>query len=220
VDLVNAVRSALGNLLLFGAMVAIGFLYAAQGGSSRNALITSLITNLIMVLGFQIFIGNTGVLSFGHLGLASIGSYVMALLSIPIARKSVILTPKAPFGIRDVAIDPRLAAVLGVITALIISALIGLVVAKTSGLAATMITLSLLFVVLQIGNNWKDLTNGTGGLSSIPRLSGNGWPIGCAVVAICVAAVFRYSRQGRLAVATREDELAAGAMGIDVFRPR
>ncbi len=211
---------AFGNVVLLGISVGIGFLYASGGGSSRGSLITSFLTNLIMVIGFHIFIGNTGVLSFGHLGLASVGSYVMALLAIPLARKSVILTSKAPFGIRDIALDPRVAVVFGLIAALIISALIGLVVARTSGLAATMITLALLFVVLQIGNNWKDLTNGTGGLSSIPRLEGNAWPILGAVVAIVVAALFRYSTSGRLAVATREDELAASAMGIDVFRPR
>jgi branched-chain amino acid transport system permease protein len=219
-DTRNALRSSVGNLLLFAVIVIGGLIYASRGGSSRDALLTSLLTNLIMVLGFQIFTGNTGVLSFGHLGLASVGSYVMALLSIPIARKSVILTSAAPFGIRDVAVDPRIATLIGVAVALVVSALVGVVVVRTSGLAATMITLSLLFVVLQVANNWKDLTNGTGGLSSIPRLDNNAWPIVCAGLSIVVACWFRFSRQGRFAVATREDELAASAMGIDVIRPR
>ncbi len=216
----DALASLIANLALLGVVVLGGLLYAVGGGSSRDALITTLLTNLVMVIGFHVFVGNTGVLSFGHLGLASIAAYVMALLSIPLARKTVILTAKAPFGIREVVVDPRLAAVIGIVVATLVAALLGLVVARTSGLAATMITLALLFVVLQVANNWKDLTNGTGGLSSIPRLSGNFWPIVGAVLAIVVAVSFRHSRSGRLAVATREDELAASAMGIDVFRPR
>jgi branched-chain amino acid transport system permease protein len=207
----DAVGVALGNLALLALIIAGGFLYGTGGGSSRDALLTSLLTNLVMVIGFQIFIGNTGVLSFGHLGLASVGSYVMALLAIPLARKSVILTPKAPFGIRDIQVDARLAVMLGILVGLILSALIGLVVARTSGLAATMITLALLFVVVQVANNWKDLTNGTGGLSSIPRLDSNAWPILGAVVAVVVAAAFRHSTSGRLAVATRGNRCVPAA---------
>jgi branched-chain amino acid transport system permease protein len=212
--------SFIGNCLLLGGIVAATLFYASGGGSSRNALLTSMLTNLILVIGFHIFIGNTGVLSFGHLGLASISSYVMALLSIPLARKAVILTVRAPFGIRSVHLDARLASVIGIAVATLVAALLGLVVARTSGLAATMITLALLFVVLQVADNWKDLTNGTGGLSSVPRLEGNAWPILGAVAAIATAVWFRASTSGRLALATREDELAASAMGIDVFRPR
>ncbi len=216
----QAVASLVANLAVLAGVVLGGFAYAAGGGSSRDALVATLLTNMVMVIGFHVFVGNTGVLSFGHLGLASIAAYVMALLSIPLARKSVILTAKAPFGIREIVVDPRLAAIIGIAVATLVAALLGLVVARTSGLAATMITLALLFVVLQVANNWKDLTNGTGGLSSIPRLSGASWPVAGAVLAIVVAVWFRHSRSGRLAVATREDELAAAAMGIDVFRPR
>jgi branched-chain amino acid transport system permease protein len=213
-------RSFVANSAVLFAVVGTAAVYSSGGGSSRNALLTSLLTNFIMVVGFHIFIGNTGVLSFGHLGLASVGSYVMALLSIPLARKAVILKSNAPFGIRDVVMDPRVATIIGILVATLVAALIGLVVARTSGLAATMISLALLFVVLQVADNWKTLTNGTGGLSSVPRLEGNGWPVAGSILAIGAAAWFRHSKAGRLAVATREDELAASAMGIDVFRPR
>ncbi len=216
----EAAASFIGNCLLLGGIVAATLIYASGGGSSRSALLTSMLTNLVLVIGFHIFIGNTGVLSFGHLGLASISSYVMALLSIPLARKAVILTAKAPFGVRAVHLDARIASVVGIAVATLVSVLLGLVVARTSGLAATMITLALLFVVLQVADNWKDLTNGTGGLSSVPRLEGNAWPLAGAVAAVAAAVWFRTSKSGRLALATREDELAASAMGIDVFRPR
>jgi branched-chain amino acid transport system permease protein len=211
--------SGIANLVLLAAVTIAGFLYAAGGSSARDGLITDLLVNLIIVIGFHIFIGNTGVLSFGHVGISAFGSYVMALLAIPVARK-VTLIPNAPFGIAKSSMGIVAASLLGVVLAIALSFLLAVVVARTSGLAATMITLALLFVVKQVAENWKDLTNGAGNLSSIPRLTGNTWPIIGAVIAIIVAVVFKSSRTGRLAIATREDELAAGAMGINVFRPR
>jgi branched-chain amino acid transport system permease protein len=214
-----ALRSLVGNLILVAVVVGCGFLYAAGGSSARDSLITDLLVNLVLVLGFHIFVGNTGVLSFGHLGIASLASYVMALLAIPLTRKAVLI-PNAPSSVLKYEVDPRVASIVAIVIALIISALLGVVVARTSGLSATMITLAFLFVVRQVAENWKDLTNGAGNLSSIPRLDGNTWPIVGAVIAVVVAVLFRSTTTGRLSVATREDELAAGAMGIDVFSPR
>ncbi len=215
----SVLPSSVANLLLLALVTIAGFIYAAGGSSARDSLITDLLVNLIIVIGFHIFIGNTGVLSFGHVGISAVASYVMALLAIPIARKATLI-PNAPFGLSKTSMNVVLASILGVLIAVILSLLLAVVVARTSGLAATMITLALLFVVKQVAENWKDLTNGAGNLSSIPRLTGNMWPIIGAVIAIVVAVVFKSSRTGRLAIATREDELAAGAMGIDVFRPR
>jgi branched-chain amino acid transport system permease protein len=215
----DALGSMMGNMALVAVLVGGGAVYSSFGGSARDALLTDLLINLVIVLGFQIFIGNTGVLSFGHLGIASIASYVMALLAIPAARKAVLI-PNAPWGIPEIEVDPFLATLIGVAVAVVVAALLGVVVARTSGLSATMITLAFLFVVRQIAENWKDLTNGAGNLSSVPRLEGNGWAIIGAVIAVAVAVGFRASKVGRFAVATREDELAAGAMGIDVFSPR
>ena len=212
-------RSASTNLALLGAVSLAGLLYASSGSSARDSLLTDLLVNLIIVIGFHLFIGNTGVLSFGHPGIAAFSAYVMALLSIPSDRK-LLLIPNAPFGIPEISMGIVPASILAIMVGIVISALLGLVVARTSGLSATMITLAFLFVVRQVAENWKDLTNGAGNLSSIPRLSSNLWPFLGAAASVIVAVTFRSSRTGRLAVATREDELAAGAMGIDVFRPR
>ena len=38
---------------------------------------------LIIVLGLQMFSGNSGVLSFGHITFVAIGAYTSALLTIP-----------------------------------------------------------------------------------------------------------------------------------------
>ncbi|MDH5291912.1 MAG: branched-chain amino acid ABC transporter ATP-binding protein/permease, partial [Acidimicrobiia bacterium] len=160
-------------------------------------------------------IGNTGVLSFGHLAFGSIAAYTCALLAVPAARKEVLL-PNAPWGIQGVEINVVVATLAGVAAALVIGALLGLVMARTSGLAATMITLAFLFVVEAVAQNWIDLTNGAGSISSVPRLESRTWILLAVAGSIVVAAAFRHSPVGRFAQAGREDELAAGAMGIDL----
>lgn len=214
-----ALPSLLGNTLFLLLVFTVGRLYASGGSSARDLLITDLLINLVLVLGFQVFIGNTGVLSFGHLGIASVAAYTMALLAVPSDRKAVLI-PKAPWGIPEIELSPFVASLIGIGVGIVVATLLGLVAARTSGLAATMITLAFLAIVRQVAENRKDLTGGAQNLSSVPRLDGWSWALLGAFIAIAVAVLFRSSKVGRLAVATREDELAAGAMGIEVFTPR
>ena len=214
-----ALPSLLANWVLLAVLFAVGMLYASGGSSARDLLISDLLINLVLVLGFHIFIGNTGVLSFGHLGIASVAAYTMALLAVPSDRKTVLI-PNAPWGIPEIELSPLVASLIGVGVGIVVAALLGLVAARTSGLAATMITLAFLSIVRQVAENRKDLTGGAQNLSSVPRLEGWSWPVFGAFLAVLIAVFFRSSKTGRLAVATREDELAAGAMGIEVFTPR
>ena len=214
-----ALPSLLANWVLLAALFAVGVLYASGGSSARDLLISDLLINLVLVLGFHIFIGNTGVLSFGHLGIASVAAYTMALLAVPSERK-IVLIPNAPWGIPEIELSPLVASLIGVGVGVVVAALLGFVAARTSGLAATMITLAFLAIVRQVAENRKDLTGGAQNLSSVPRLDGWSWPLLGAFLAVMIAVFFRSSKTGRLAVATREDELAAGAMGIEVFTPR
>ena len=214
-----ALASLVANLVLLLVVFAGGRLYASFGSSARDLLVVDLLVNLVLVLGFQVFIGNTGVLSFGHLGIASVGAYTMALLAVPADRKAVLI-PNAPWGIPEIELHPFVASLIAIGVGVLVALLLGLVAARTSGLAATMITLAFLAIVRQVAENRKDLTGGAQNLSSIPRLDGWSWALVGAAIAVTVAVLFRSSRTGRLAVATREDELAAGAMGIEVFSPR
>ncbi|MEZ5408218.1 MAG: branched-chain amino acid ABC transporter ATP-binding protein/permease [Acidimicrobiales bacterium] len=204
-----------GNLALVAVVLGAGMIYGLGGSSARDDLVTDALINLVIVIGLQVFIGNTGVLSFGHLAFGSIAAYTCALLAVPATRKEVLL-PNAPWGIQGVEINVVVATLAGVAAALVIGALLGLVMARTSGLAATMITLAFLFVVEAVAQNWIDLTNGAGSISSVPRLESRSWILLAVLVSIVVAAAFRHSPVGRFAQAGREDELAAGAMGIDL----
>src|SRR5690606_25113920 len=61
-----------GSLVLVAVLVGGGLLYASSGPGSRDILVTQMLVNAIIVLGLQVFIGNTGILSFGHMGFATV----------------------------------------------------------------------------------------------------------------------------------------------------
>ncbi|HSL58333.1 MAG TPA: ATP-binding cassette domain-containing protein [Acidimicrobiales bacterium] len=210
-----------GALVLFAVLVGGGLLYTMGGGSSREELFTQMLINAIIVLGLQIYIGNTGVLSFGHVAFGGIAGYAFAVLAISPDRKARVI-PDAPFGLADVHLDPWLAVLAAVAVTVVVAVIVGLGLARSGAssgaVSATVITLALLFVVHEVAINWTNLTGGDrAGLSfSVGQgLSGRGWIYLALLGAIVLARVFRQTRTGRLAQAAREDDLAARAMGVD-----
>src|SRR5690606_23512371 len=206
--------SAAGSLSLLALVVLGGLGWAALGGGSRDLLVTQMLINLILVMGLQLFIGNSGILSFGHLSFAAVTGYTVAVLSIPVGRK-VAQIPDAPFGIADVELSVGVATLVGVALAAVLGLVVGLAVARVGGIAATMITLALLFGSHAVALNWIELTDGGGGLSFVPRLDGRTWIYAAAAAAVVGARWFRLSRIGRFAQAGPEGQLAGAALGID-----
>ena len=217
--LLRLTRSTLASAALVAIVAALAMAYTSGGGASRDSLIAEMLSNFILVLGMQVFIGNTGVLSFGHMAFAQIAAYATAVVGIPLAAKAKAL-PDIPFGLDSVHYGPLGATVFAIVVTIIIGGIFGIAVSRASGLAPTMITLAALFVVEQLVKNWKELTRCAGGLSGIPRLEGNGWLWVGAFIALVVAHLFQETRIGRFAIATREDELAAPALGIRLFSAR
>ena len=206
---------------LFVAVTAVGFVYIwAVDGAASERLFTSLLINATIVIGMQIFIGNTGILSFGHVGFGAVAGYAFVLFAIDTERKAH-LVPDAPFGLVDVTVHP--AAAIGVALALTVAvaAVVGLGLVRSAAasgaIAPTVITLSLLFATFELAVNWTDLTGGNrAGLSFQPgtAMSGRGYAYGALIVALVVAGVYRRSRSARLARAVREDGVAARSLGI------
>jgi branched-chain amino acid transport system permease protein len=212
-------RAVVASAVLFAALVVGATVYTASGGSSRDLLVQELLVNLVLVLGLHAFTGLTGILSFGHLAFAQLAAYGTAIVAIPVAAKATSL-PDLPFGLGDVHAGSLAATGVGVLVATGLGAAVGVAVARAGGLAATMITLAVLFVVDQGMKNWQELTRGAGGLSGIPRHGTNTWLWIAVAASLVIVAVFRETRSGRFAVATREDEIAAPAVGIGLFWPR
>jgi len=210
-----------GSVILFTLVVASGLVYQSQFGGVGERLITMALIDAIIVLGMQVFIGNTGILSFGHIGFGAIAGYAFAVSAIsPVEKMKRI--PVAPFGLTDVNVDPLLAVLIALAATLVVALVVGLGLARSGAesgaVSATVITLALLFVTHEVARNWPAVTGGDrAGLSFRigGTLNGRVAIYVALFLAILVARLYAQSRGGRLAVAAREDDLAARAMGVN-----
>ena len=74
-------------LLLFLAWLAAWMV----GSCGIQREVTQMLVYVVLVVGYYIFAGNSGVLSFGHMSFMAVGAYVTALLTIPPVLKDVVV---------------------------------------------------------------------------------------------------------------------------------
>ncbi|MFL5900172.1 MAG: ATP-binding cassette domain-containing protein [Solirubrobacterales bacterium] len=191
----------------------------ANGTPSLRSTVTMILCTLIIVLGLQVFIGNSGVYSFGQLGFASAGAYVAALLTLP-ATFAALQTPALPHLIASAQLNPLFSTLVAAAACGVLAGVVGLPLMRTSTLAIPISTFAFLIVVYNVLANWDRMSGGSSGLVSIPRTTGivaAGLWAGAAVV---VALAFKWSARGYRLQATREDEVAARSLGISVTGER
>jgi len=211
-------RPLLGGVVAFALFAIAGALYAT-GGLAERHIATVMVINGVMVVGTQIFVGNTGILSFGHVGLAAIAAYITAILSTPVDIKSSTIG-SAPFGLANVQLPVLLAILIAVVVTTIIAALIGLFMSRLNGIAASIVTFAILVVVNSVLINWKNLTGGSEAFYGIQVKTTLPWALAALFATVVAARLFSASRAGLRARAVREDEVAAKSMGVSVNRSR
>jgi branched-chain amino acid transport system permease protein len=203
------------SLLVPLILVVLTSVVGANGTPSLQDTVTTVLCNLIIVLGLQIFIGNSGVYSFGQLGFASAGAYVSALLTLP-AAFAALQTPDLPHLIAAAQLSPLPSTLIAAVACGVLAAVVGLPLMRTSTLAIPISTFAFLIVVYNVLANWDPVSGGSSGLVSIPRTttveSAGIW----AAIAVAVALAFKWSPSGYRLQATREDEVAARSLGIGV----
>jgi len=213
--------SLIGTTVLFVVFVSGGLIYQSLLGGAAERLVTVMLIDAIVVLGIQIYVGNTGVLSFGHIGFGAIAGYVFAVFAIAPSEK-LRRIPDAPFGLADVDVPTGVALLIAVVVTVVVAFIVGIGLARSGAesgaVAATVITLALLFVTHEVATNWPELTGGerAGLFFKIGSALDSRLPIYIALFgALFLARLYAQSRSGRLAVAAREDNLAARAMGVN-----
>ena len=210
-----------GAVLLFSVFVASALTYQNLLGGAAERLMTVMLIDAVIVLGMQIYIGNTGVLSFGHIGFGAIAGYTFAVFAIAPSEKAKRI-PDAPFGLAEVDVSSTTAVLVAVLLTVGVAFIIGVGLARSGAqsgaVSATVITLALLFVTHEVARTWVELTGGerAGLFFPIGGKLDTRMPIYAALFgALIIARLYAQSRSGRLAVAAREDNLAARAMGVN-----
>jgi branched-chain amino acid transport system permease protein len=211
--------SAAVSLIVPLVLVALTAAVGASGTPAFEETVTLILCNLIVVLGLQVFIGNSGVYSFGQLGFAASGAYVAALLTIP-AAFTALQTPELPKLISDAELTPLLSTLIAGAASGLLALVVGWPLMRTSTLAIPISTFAFLIVAYNVLANWDEVTGGSSGLVSIPRTTDLTSAALWASVAVVVALAFKRSASGYRLQATREDEVAARSIGIGLMRER
>jgi branched-chain amino acid transport system permease protein len=173
----------------------------------------------ILGLGLSIVIGQAGLLDLGYIAFYAIGAYWTALLSTHFGVSFWILLPTSAV----------FASLFGV--------LLGYPTLRLRGDYLAIVTLGFGEIIRITLNNWRELTNGPMGIMNVPHptivVPGVGtlafglrvqayyfFVLVLAVTSVFVVRRLVHSRIGLAWKAIREDELAAGAMGVNVRRAK
>jgi branched-chain amino acid transport system permease protein len=197
-------------------------LVAVVGASSSLAFERDATTALIYItiaLGFGIFTSNSGVMSFGHVGFVSIAAYATALATIPTIQKGAILQ-HLPGVLQHHTVSSPVALVLVLAFTGLVAFVVGLPIMRLSGAAASIATFAWLLVVYTVASNWTAVTRGRATMIGVP-VHTTIWSAALGAIAVLVVAyLFRNSQRGLLLRASRDDEVAARALGVNVVRIR
>jgi branched-chain amino acid transport system permease protein len=179
----------------------------------------NLCISLTLVVGLQVFMGNSGILSFAHIGFMGVGAYASALFSIPAGMKGMALPDLYPL-VAGLELSPYLAIALGGVVAAVVAALVSYPLMRLSDAAAVITSFALLVVLHTIMLHWSEVTNGPRTLFGLPPATDLYLAAAVAAGAIGIAVLFKESRTGVLLRASRDDETAAAAIGADIPRLR
>ena len=171
------------------------------------------------VVAIYVFVGNSGVLSFGHISFFAVGVWAAGVLSVPVAEKPATMPYLFHFlGSRTVGNVPSLliAAAVGGVFALVV----GLPLMRLSGLAAGIATFAVLGITNNVLRYYEKIGPGLNTFSSVPETTGLLQATVGALAVIVAAFAYQRSRLGRQLRATREDPAAARAVGVSIYRQR
>jgi branched-chain amino acid transport system permease protein len=198
--------------LIIGIIVAVALLVPLWSSNYLVDTLTQAFLYAILATALNITVGLTGVLVLGFIGFYAIGAYTTGILT-------------AKFALCNF----WLALPLSGLAALLCGVLLGIPTLRLKGDYLAIVTLGFGEIVRIFLNNLDPLTGGPNGILGIARPGlvffridsvTDFYYFALAFLAVTVFIVARLvnSRYGRAWVAVRENEMAAAALGIDVFR--
>jgi len=164
----------------------------------------------IQAMSLQIVLGGTGLLSLGHAAFYTIGGYTSAMFTVFIAPK---------LGIENHSLLLLLACIVGMVSASISGLIVAIPCLKLRGDYLAMATLGVGEIVATIFKN-LDFVGGTRGFKDIPKL---GSPTLIFIIMIIIAIfIIRFYKTniGYAVRATRDDEISARSIGIDIYKTK
>jgi branched-chain amino acid transport system permease protein len=202
-------REAAIMVLVAAVLLALPWILAAVGG--YRELATRIIIWAIFALGFDLLVGFTGYLSFGHAAFWGIGAYC------------------AGYTLLHGTDNALIAIAIGTVAASLVAVVLGYLTLRRHGIYFAVLTLAFAemfyYAALSPLQQW---TGGDNGLTAIPTPVLAGIPLKgepmhwlvtvCALVAVYAARRIARSPFGLMLHAIKSNETRLRATGIDVYR--
>jgi branched-chain amino acid transport system permease protein len=199
-------------------VVAVGVVSTFASRSNEIHFLNALVAVAIVVATY-VFIGNSGVLSFGQISFVAVGAFAAGVTTVPLESKTFVLPELFPL-LRDHTIGNVTSLVLAAAAGGLFALVVGLPLMRLSGLAAGIATFAVLEITHNVLREWTSIGPGATTLSLVPETTGALQATLGALVVIAIAFAYQRSRFGRLLRASREDSAAARGVGVNIHRQR
>lgn len=228
------------TLSLIAAVALFFLLFWLEGQRTEQGMLISILQKSVILsiaaVSMNLLTGFTGLFSLGQAGFMAIGAYVTGLIAMPVSSvDNVFYVSGMADGLRSfkesLSVLPTpllitLALLAGGLVAAIFAAFVGIPVLRLKSDYLAIATLGFSEIVRAIiaAPQLDRITNGSYGLKAIPGFDSGGGrgslliPFGVAVACITFIVLLIRSSYGRAFKAIREDEIAAEAMGIGLFK--
>lgn len=198
-------KRGLAGAILIAVIVS---LFSAHFNRYYRDVAVDVAINLVLAVSLNLINGYTGQFSLGHAGFMAVGGYIAAKLSLV-------------FGVTAVAWAQPLIFLGALVAGGLVAAVAGLAVGVPSlrlrGDYLAIVTLGFGEIIRVIFQNSETFGAATG-LFGIPKWTTLAWGFGAAAITVYVITCLVNSTYGRGFLAVHDDEIAAGAMGINPTR--
>ncbi|MTI80918.1 MAG: branched-chain amino acid ABC transporter permease [Firmicutes bacterium] len=202
-------------------LVAVAALYWGDNNLSRFQLRILNLAAIFVILGasMNLVIGFSGMFSLGHAGFMCVGAYTAAILTMSPESKELIyyMEPIIPL-LANVQWPVIPATLMAGVVAGIFGVLVGFPALRLRDDYLAIATLGFAEIIRIIVTNTISITNGALGLKNIPSEKSLLFYWGFGILTILVLKALINSSWGYAFKAIRDNEIAAEAMGISVFK--
>lgn len=171
---------------------------------SQEIAIIAILINIILAASLNLILGVAGQFSLGHAGFMSIGAYSTAI---------VLKTVPTIWGF-------GLSILVGIVITTVVSLIVAIPTLRLKGDYLAIATLGISEMIRIIVVNMGDFTGGAIGISNIPRFPNFTMIFIFTAVTLYILSALKNSRFGRAWHGIKEDEIASGAMGINLTKDK
>ena len=197
------------RFLLLGIAAAITISYfSAQFNRYYLGVAIDAGISVILAVSLNLINGHTGQFSLGHAGFMAVGGFIAAKITLT-------MQSAVPEWAHPILFCGALLA--GGLAAAVVGLGVGVPSLRVHGDYLAIVTLGFGEIIRVVFEN-SDTFGAASGLNGIPHYTSFGWAWGFAVLTIYVVASLVNSTFGRGFIAVHDDEIAAGAMGVNPVR--